>query len=466
VAVINPVLKGAPLPRFWPLLIGVLSAMLLFFVRPLRLGSTGLMRIGFHLGLFAFFVSFPLLYPEEINPAISEDVHWILGLALFLSLLGFELAYGIVGLTRRPANRLPLPLQPRRSQQRLLLTILGVGIAAWFFSVWDYASTISAPISSVLLAMRGSIEGSGSELARPGYLTVLMGGGIHLAAVAATLLLTTYRLSIRSILVCCLTLMACGSVGFLSGSRALFLYSIIPIGITGWRKVSALPFMTSIRWPGAMAAGVVLLVIWSAMTAMRGADIRSFEGTANEISPIEQAQGAFDIYSMTAVVVETFPDRIPYAQGESLIPLVLGWIPRSLWPSKPYPFGLYMNIINGETLEARSASLAVGVTGEGYGNFGLFGAFLWCFFLGVACRLGDRLMERLHPDDTLHWLLGGMSIVWVAMIVRGGVPEMFYMGLQVIALPLVLAIFLLPHRRRIRIGFRESVRISRQPTPY
>jgi hypothetical protein len=32
--------------------------------------------------------------------------------------------------------------------------------------------------------------------------------------------------------------------------------------------------------------------------------------------------------------------------------------------------------------------------------------------------------------------------IWAAMIVRGGVPEMFYMGLQVNLFPLALAAFL------------------------
>lgn len=464
-AVTKPVLTGGTLPRLWPLLIGILSSALLYFVRPSPRGSTGLLRIGFFIGLFAFFVAFPILSPDEINPDIPDEIHWILGWALFLSVLGFEMAYWIVGVIRKPGARTPLLLQPSWRQQRLLLTILGLGLAAWFFSVWDYSQTINAPISSVLLSMRGAIEGSSDELAKPGYLSLLMGSGIFLSAVTATLLLTVYRLSLLSILFCWATLIACGTVGFLTGSRAVFLYSFIPIAITGWKKLSGLPFMTSIRWPGAVAAGALIIVVWSAMTVMRGADIRTYEGSLEDLSVVAPAQSALDIYSMTAVVVETFPDRIDYVQGESLVPLVLGWVPRSLWPSKPYPFGLYMNIIKGETLQARSASLAVGLTGEGYGNFGLFGAFLWAFLVGIGCRIGDRLIQRFHPDNPLYLLLGGMAMVWIAMIVRGGVPEMFYMGLQIILLPAILAQFLSARYRRVWKTNRTRPRALHQTEP-
>lgn len=457
-ALIKAVVTGGTLPRFWPMLIGIVSGALLYFVRPNQRGATDFMRMGFHLGLFAFFIVFPIMSPEDLNPDISEEIHWTLGWALFLSLLGFEMAYSLVGVIKKPATLAAIRLQPTSRQRRLLLGVLGLGLGAWFFSVWDYSVAVNAPISSVLLSMRGAVEGSSDELAKPGYLSLILGSGIFLAATVAALLLTLHRLSLRGILICWFTLLGCAAVGFLSGSRALFLYSFIPIAITGWKKLSSLSLMKSIRWPGALAAGVLIVVVWSAMTAMRGADIRTYEGGIEDLSVVTPAQSALDIYSMTAVVVETFPDRIPYVQGESLVPLVLGWVPRSLWPSKPYPFGLYMNIINGETLEVRAASLAVGLAGEGYGNFGLFGAFLWAFLIGLACRGGDRLLERVHADNTLHLLLGGMSMIWIAMVVRGGVPEMFYMGLQIMVFPVLLTRFLLSRQKSSRIVNRVGGR--------
>jgi hypothetical protein len=178
------------------------------------------------------------------------------------------------------------------------------------------------------------------------------------------------------------------------------------------------------------------------MSAMRGGDIRNYEGGLHEMNPASHAQGAFEIYSQTAVIIETFPEKIDYEYGKSLIPLVLGWVPRTVWPEKPYPFSIFANIIKGETLENRAASLAVGMPGEGYGNFGLFGVLLWSFLMGFGCRIADDYISRIHPANPLRLFLAAMMAIWAAMIVRGGVPEMFYMGLNVVMFPLALSWYL------------------------
>jgi hypothetical protein len=202
-----------------------------------------------------------------------------------------------------------------------------------------------------------------------------------------------------------------------------------------------------LRWVLIGLAGIVLAVTWGAMSAMRGSDIRNYQGGLEAMNPVKHMQGAFDIYSQTAMIVETFPDKIEYEYGKSLIPLVLGWVPRSLWPDKPYPFSIFANIIRGETLEDRSASIAVGLPGEGYGNFGLFGVLLWSLLMGLACRAGDDYVGRLHPSNPLRLLLAATISIWAAMIVRGGVPEMFYMGLSVNMFPLALSWYLSRKRR-------------------
>jgi hypothetical protein len=147
------------------------------------------------------------------------------------------------------------------------------------------------------------------------------------------------------------------------------------------------------------------------------------------------------------MVVEGFPKQIPYESGKSLVPLVLGWVPRTLWPDKPYPFSLHANTLRGESLEFRAASIAVGLSGEGYGNFGLAGALFWGALMGLACRWGDDRVGRLSESNPLRLQLGAMGGIWAAMIVRGGVPEMFYMGLSVIMYPVLLS-WLLSHKRK------------------
>jgi len=209
------------------------------------------------------------------------------------------------------------------------------------------------------------------------------------------------------------------------------------------------------------AIGALVIVVWFAMTSMRGGDIRTYEGSFEDIQqPLEAARGAFDVYTSSAVIVESFPDKIDYEYGRSLVPLLLGWLPRSLWPDKPYPFSIYSNTIRGETLDDRSASIAVGLPGEGYGNFGLPGCFLWGLLMGGACAVGDDYLKKVRRSDPLRLFIGASMCIWAAMIVRGGVPEMFYMGLPVNLFPIILSLAI----RRLR-GTRSNLEMSRTTMP-
>jgi oligosaccharide repeat unit polymerase len=448
-ALIRPVLADSRTPFVGPLMVATLCAGLLFFIRARKEeAAQQFMRVGFYLGILAFFLSFPILSPEKLNPDIPDEIHNLLAWALFLTICGFELMYQILPTSKSVKQSAP-HIEVTEGQRRWLYGFVFVGMGAWFLSVWDYASALNAPIASVILTMRGVIEGSQSEtVASPGYLVLALGTGVFLSASAGSLLLTFRQLTIRGVLVCWGAVIGCAAVGFLSGSRAVFLYSFVPLSVVIWTRLSRLRLGKVYKWIGAISAIVLVVAVWGAMTAMRGADIRNYEGGIEEMSPVITAQEAFDVYSTTAVVVESFPQKIPYAYGESMVPLVLGWVPRTVWPDKPYPFGIYMNTLNGETLQARAASIAVGLTGEGYGNFGLTGAFLWGAILGLACRQGDRYIARMHQGNPLRLQIAGMAVVWVSMIVRGGVPEMFYMGLQIIVVPVALAKFLTLRRKQ------------------
>lgn len=441
------ILVTGHLPLIFPVLAAFLSAVFLLGVKIDRDPVLSLARLGFHVGLFAYFLSFPLLYPETIEPGFSDRVHQTVGWMLILTVFGFEAGYQVRRLIWRRHRPISFPAGLTLTQRRALGVFVCLGLTAWLLTTIDYSMAAQVSTWDLLLSMRGRVEGAlENPLTELGQWSYLLTGGLYLAVASAFLLLiSTRKASIKIKALCWPVLVLCSVLGFLSGSRALFLYSFAPLALSAWVQLIRLGLGHTLRLLIVCWAVLVLATVWIAMSAIRGQDVRSYEGTWEDIRPAEYARGAFDIYSSSALIVQSFPQEVEYQHGKSLIPLLLGWVPRSVWPDKPYPFSIYANTIRGETLEDRSASIAVGLSGEGYGNFGLFGVLLWGVLMGLVCRAADNYLGRFHPAHPLRLFLGASISIWAAMIVRGGVAEMFYMGLQVnmfpIALSLVLKLF-------------------------
>jgi oligosaccharide repeat unit polymerase len=443
------------LPLIWPILAAFLSVALLLSVNRVADPVVGLARLGFHLGLFAYFLSLPIVFPETIEPGLPNWVHHTIGAMLVLCILGFEAGYKAKEVLRRRRKVKTGPTSNLRPKQRLLVGLLiFIGLAAWFLTTVDYSLAANVSIWDILLSMRGRIDGGiENPVTQLGIWSYLLTGGLYLATAAAFVLLHDKTKTTPLTTMACWSVIAlCAALGFLSGSRALFLFSFAPLALALWVKLSTLHLRKAVRSLAVVAAGMVVIGVWLAMTSMRGQDVRAYEGSWEE--PFEAARGAFDIYTSSALIIQSFPDEIDYEYGRSLVPLVLGWFPRSMWPNKPYPFSIFANKIRGETLEDRAASIAVGLPGEGYGNFGLPGVFIWGFLMGMACRLADDYLKIFNRSDPLRLLLGTSMCIWAAMIVRGGVPEMFYMGLQATIFPIALSIALKAIERRRARAFK------------
>jgi hypothetical protein len=437
------VLSGQP-----PLLLPAFAALLcVIFLLVIKVGTDSLhsaARLGFHLGLFAYFLAMPLLYSETIDRNIPDFVHSTIGWMLIMVLIGFEGGYQLKRVLWRRGRLAHSYVQLKARNRQIVGAFLCAGLLTWFVTALDYSIAAKVSVWDSLFSMRGRVDtGFQSPLTQLGQWSYLLGGGLYLATAASFLFVTSrVKQALPVTLLCWAILILCATLGFLSASRALFLYSFAPLVMACWINVSKIQMAKPSRALLIFLASCVLIAAWLVMSAIRSQAVPDYETAWENVKPVETARGAFDIYSSCALIVEYFPDQIDYEYGRSLIPLVLGWVPRKFWPDKPYPFAVYANTIRGETLEDRSASIAVGLPGEGYGNFGLLGVLLWGLLMGCACRIADDYLKRFDPSDPLRLFLGTTICIWAAMIVRGGVPEMFYMGLQVNLFPIALSIVL------------------------
>ncbi len=446
-------------PLIHPFAALIASTVVLAMFGSSRPALASFMRAGFHVGFFAFFLSIPLFDTEAISARITGETIEAVGWMLILAVVGFEIGYWWFAANRRQGFEIVSDPALDPKTQKNLVSFLILGVLGWVVFVADQVTAFQVPATTLLLTMRGKVEGAAAN-ANPvlGYYAgMVVVSGIYLAAAAAVALITrSSKPGLVVLTLCWSVLVLTAAIGFSRGSRAIFFYAITPLIVAVWSVVSEQRGLRSFRWMWLVSAAFVIIISWGAMSAMRGGDIRNYEGGWSAINPERHVIGAFNIYDSLANIVEGFPEKIPYQKGKSLAALVFGWVPRPLWPDKPYPFSFHLTRLRGETLNARSASIASGLPGEGYGNFGYFGVFLWAGLLGFAARKGDDAIRSLHIAQPLKIQIGATAAIWTAMIVRGGVPEMFYMGLFIIMFPALLAAYLKKAQRRTQVAVEPN----------
>lgn len=439
IGMIRTLTFGSGTPMLLPVLATVISAIAILVIDMKERYGTTYTRLGFHAGIVIFLTAYPIVAPDQM-PGIDEIVRFTAGMALVLCVIGFEVGYW----TFRSFTGIPKPRSPFvlvANNYSWVHRLLFVGIALYgLFLVYAVASS-GRSLSSIFFVLRGELLVDVNEVVitpdeNKNQLANLMSYGRYLAAAAATIMILApnpFHFNTSKPLAW-LTLIGCSFIGLNSasgGSRSAFLLSSVPLLTTLWIYAGTTQAIRQFR--PAIAIGLFLIVVFGFqyLSANRdmGKRLQDDQITFN-LDKVDMTETrhlmAFSIYRDYEIVIGGFPDKAQFQNGSSLVPIVLGWVPRRFWPDKPYPFTHIANQIHGFKVE--TVSIASGFPGEGYGNFGLPGAILWGAFFGLACAFADYRMNNLRPGHPLALAMRGMMAVWAAIIVRGGTAEMFYLG--------------------------------------
>lgn len=101
-----------------------------------------------------------------------------------------------------------------------------------------------------------------------------------------------------------------------------------------------------------------------------------------------------DNVARVAIYSSMHPDRYRLLDGvgKSIIYNLFYFIPRSVWPSKPYPFPIYYfsAMMGSPTLLVADWRFQTSIYGEFIANFGLVGIFIVVFFIKYMARFFDK----------------------------------------------------------------------------
>ncbi|HMO36073.1 MAG TPA: hypothetical protein PKA06_08520, partial [Gemmatales bacterium] len=378
---------GTSTPFLLPLLATVLSTIAIAVIDFREKYGTTYMRIGFHVGMLAFLSGYPILAPEEI-PSHDENVRFTAGLSLVLCVIGFELGYWMLRtVSGFPKPRAPFVLVANNYAWTNRLLFIGIAMYALFLT---YAVASSGrSLYSILFVLRGQFQINQEEVLinadeNRNQIASMIAYGRYMAAAAATILLLSpnpFKLPVYKT-IAWLVLIMNAFVGLNSGSggsRSSFLLSAVPLITTAWIYAGTYKSIRQIRPALAL---ILLFLIFFGMQYLSGSrnqgmivgddvNVRFDEVELDDTRSLT----AFAIYKDYEMVIGGFPDKAPFQNGASLVPIVTGWIPRRFWPDKPYPFTHVANSIVG--FNVATVSIASGFPAEGYGNFGYLGVLLW-----------------------------------------------------------------------------------------
>lgn len=94
----------------------------------------------------------------------------------------------------------------------------------------------------------------------------------------------------------------------------------------------------------------------------------------------------------TAIYSELYPRRLRILEnrGQSFLFYATMYVPRKLWPNKPWPYAVYMtSAVLGIPVEYIGWGVATSCLDEAIANFGWAGLLIGPLLISIVCRLGD-----------------------------------------------------------------------------
>ena len=129
-----------------------------------------------------------------------------------------------------------------------------------------------------------------------------------------------------------------------------------------------------------------------------------------------QATGAAAMWA-----IEKWPEEFETRHLFTLRYAVLMYVPRNVWPDKPYPLSTYAADyaeFKGVRLGRDGVTIPVGIVGYAAAEGGWYALFVYAAFLAMLCRYGDS-MTKLHPLSPFVILPLGCQLGQILGLARG-----------------------------------------------
>ena len=176
-----------------------------------------------------------------------------------------------------------------------------------------------------------------------------------------------------------------------------------------------------------------------------------------------------DTFYNTAYIVKYFPERFNYLYGVTYASVIVGIIPRTIWPGKPVGMapilGLAQMFGSSEFnhdlwLRSNMYSLSPGFVGEAFANFGLLGVVVLSFVVGFVGGRWDASIRCSHGVPLFKKIL----LLPVAIVIFRG--DFYSATIYTIFIYFFFGVLLLLFQKKKPVSDFSSVSSPAQNKPF
>lgn len=415
---------------FEPIVLLAVSFFMLFVVRPIAHLAYGETRYaGIELG-------------EGFDKALL-----IATVGVVAVYVGYSMSWG-----RAVAERLkPLPnaLKPEAAIA-FASSLVVIGVVLYGVYVWQIGGL---DVAKALLKGRDPLEG---RITSSGTVYFLFGPFL---AIPATLLLLEAAAAKRRALAVVLVAAVTGlSVVLITSRRGDRLWLMLLFA-----GVFALPYLRRQKRPSVRLLAAVA-VLWFGFGITFLSEVRV--PTARAASPMELLQrtaknplrgwhdfvlGAdTEMFPVMALMTERVPSLQPHEVGITLRSLATNWIPRKIYPTKPFTADekIYAMLFPTQASYSK-AGTAPSIFGGFYYDSGFFGLVAGSFVVGLVARILFQYFAA-YPRSAGVRLLYASTLPFVVVLVRGN-PTDTIARMSFIVFPIIVAVWFAGRREPRRV---------------
>lgn len=130
-------------------------------------------------------------------------------------------------------------------------------------------------------------------------------------------------------------------------------------------------------------------------------------------------------YSVFDTFVTIYNELDQYTFGATNIQYFLSYVPRVIWPEKPYDQGFQLYLTNkfyGDVFSSTGSTFQGTIAGEGYLNFGVIGVIFYSLFFSLV--LYNIYKKAIQHEDPYYIILYAIFYPFSQQVIRGGLDVM------------------------------------------